>query len=83
MMNDMFSSDIVGAEILREEEFEIRRGPIFSDMVLIDEINRSSARIYAAFLEALSDAHITIAGQRLPLPSDFCCLATLNDFYDV
>lgn len=61
MMSDMFSSDVIGAEILRGEQFEIRRGPLFAEMVLIDEINRSSSRLYAAFLEALSDGYVTIA----------------------
>jgi MoxR-like ATPase len=83
MVSDLLSSDIIGAEIYRNGEFEIRRWPLFSEVVLIDEINRASPRLYAALLEALSDGSITIAWERLPLPPGFCVFATHNSLDDI
>jgi MoxR-like ATPase len=83
MVSDLLSSDIIGAEIYRNGVFEIRRWPLFSEVVLIDEINRASPRLYAALLEALSDGSITIAWERLPLPPGFCVFATHNSLDDI
>lgn len=83
MVSDLLSSDIVGAEIYRNGVFEIRRWPLFSEVVLIDEINRASPRLYAALLEALSDGSITIAWEKLPLPPGFCVFATHNSLDDI
>jgi MoxR-like ATPase len=77
---DLLPNDITGINIFQPSsgEFIFKKGPIFSNIVLGDEINRASARTQSALLEAMSDEHVTIDGKTLPLPKPFIVLATQN-----
>lgn len=77
---DLLPSDIVGSEIYRPEEhrFEVQRGPIFANLVLVDEINRAPAKVQSALLEAMQERQVSIAGTTMPLPQPFMVLATQN-----
>lgn len=77
---DLLPSDIVGSEIYRPEEhrFEVQRGPIFANLVLVDEINRAPAKVQSALLEAMQERQVSIAGQTMALPKPFMVLATQN-----
>ncbi len=78
--SDLLPSDIVGVSIYRQtiEQFEFVRGPIFSNVVLADEINRASPKTQSALLEAMSERHVSIDGERHVLPDPFIVLATQN-----
>ena len=80
---DLLPSDITGSEIYqqnasREEQFRFRPGPVFGNVILADEINRASARVQSALLEAMEERHVTVAGKSWPLPGVFMVLATQN-----
>jgi MoxR-like ATPase len=76
---DLMPSDIIGAEILGEDRnFKFIQGPIFSNIVLADEINRTPPKTQAALLEAMQEKAVTAAGQRHLLPNPFFVLATQN-----
>lgn len=76
---DLMPSDITGSEILDEERhFRFNRGPIFSNIVLADEINRTPPKTQAALLEAMQEKSVTVAGERHLLPDPFFVLATQN-----
>jgi MoxR-like ATPase len=80
---DLLPSDVTGGEIYREDghgagTFEFRRGPIFGNLVLADEINRAPAKVQSALLEAMEERQVTVAGQRYRLPEPFMVLATQN-----
>ncbi|MCB9295768.1 MAG: AAA family ATPase [Lewinellaceae bacterium] len=76
---DLMPSDITGSEILGEDrQFKFNRGPLFSNIVLADEINRTPPKTQAALLEAMQERSITVGGIRHPLPSPFFVLATQN-----
>ena len=76
---DLMPSDIVGAEILDESrQFKFVKGPLFSNIVLADEINRTPPKTQAALLEAMQERAVTAAGQRYELPAPFFVLATQN-----
>lgn len=77
---DLLPNDITGINVFQPAtgEFIFKKGPIFSNIVLGDEINRASARTQSALLEAMSDEHVTIDGNTLPLPQPFIVLATQN-----
>lgn len=76
---DLMPSDIVGAETMdKERNFKFVRGPIFANIVLADEINRTPPKTQAALLEAMQEHAVTIAGQRYALPGPFFVLATQN-----
>lgn len=76
---DLMPSDIIGAEILGEDRsFKFISGPIFSNIVLADEINRTPPKTQAALLEAMQEKAITAAGLRHVLPNPFFVLATQN-----
>lgn len=77
---DLLPSDILGSEVYRPEQqrFEIQRGPIFANLVLVDEINRAPAKVQSALLEAMQERQVSIAGESMPLPSPFMVLATQN-----
>lgn len=76
---DLMPSDIIGAEILGEDRtFKFITGPIFSNIVLADEINRTPPKTQAALLEAMQEKAVTAAGQRYALPNPFFVLATQN-----
>ncbi|RQO72148.1 AAA family ATPase [Pedobacter sp. KBW06] len=76
---DLMPSDIIGAEILGEDRnFKFIPGPIFSNIILADEINRTPPKTQAALLEAMQEKAVTAAGQRHILPNPFFVLATQN-----
>lgn len=81
---DLMPSDVTGTELLAEErgtgrrEFRFVPGPVFANVVLGDEINRTPPKTQAALLEAMQERHVTIAGQRHELPAPFFVLATQN-----
>ncbi len=76
---DLMPSDITGTEILNEKrEFQFLRGPIFSNIILADEINRTPPKTQAALLEAMQEKAVTINGQLHILPNPFFVLATQN-----
>ncbi len=76
---DLMPSDITGSEILSEERhFKFNPGPLFSNIVLSDEITRTPPKTQAALLEAMQERSVTVSGVRHPLPSPFFVLATQN-----
>ena len=77
---DLLPSDVVGTEIFRQQDgrFEIRRGPVFANFVLADEINRAPAKVQSALLETMQERQVTIGGETLLVPSPFFVLATQN-----
>jgi len=76
---DLMPSDIVGAETMdKERNFKFVKGPVFANIILADEINRTPPKTQAALLESMQEYAVTIAGQRYPLPRPFFVLATQN-----
>jgi MoxR-like ATPase len=76
---DLMPSDITGTEILDEHRhFKFMQGPLFANIVLADEINRTPPKTQAALLEAMQERHVTIGGQMHSLPKPFFVLATQN-----
>ena len=77
---DMLPADVVGTQIYNPQtgNFTTRRGPIFANLVLADEINRAPAKVQSALLEAMQEKQVTIGGQTFPLPELFLVLATQN-----
>jgi len=77
---DLLPSDILGSHTLhpREGSLAFQRGPVFTNVLLADEINRASPRTQSALLEAMSEEQVTIDGKTLALPSPFIVLATQN-----
>jgi MoxR-like ATPase len=76
---DLMPSDIVGSEILDEtRKFKFNKGPVFSNIILADEINRTPPKTQSALLEAMQERSVTIAGQRHALDLPFFVLATQN-----
>jgi MoxR-like ATPase len=78
--SDLLPADIVGVTIFNQEqqEFEFISGPIFTNILLADEINRATPKTQSALLEAMSEGIITVEKKRLPLPEPFLVLATQN-----
>lgn len=77
---DMLPSDIIGAMVYnpRDAVFSFRRGPVFSNILLADEINRASPRTQSALLEAMSEHQVSVEGESHPLPTPFMVIATEN-----
>jgi MoxR-like ATPase len=77
---DLLPGDITGGYIFNrtKNKFELRKGPIFANIVLADEINRASPKTQSALLEAMQEGQVTIEGETLPLPEPFLVLATQN-----
>jgi MoxR-like ATPase len=77
---DLMPSDVLGTSIFnpRQSEFEFKPGPIFSNLVLIDEINRAPAKTQAALFEVMEERQLTNGGVTYPLPAPFLVLATQN-----
>ena len=77
---DMLPADVVGTEVFnpREGSYSIKRGPVFSNLVLADEINRAPAKVQAALLEVIQERQVTIGGQTLFMDEPFLVLATQN-----
>jgi MoxR-like ATPase len=77
---DMLPGDVVGTQIYnpREGSYSIKRGPVFGNFILADEINRAPAKVQAALLEAMQERQVTLGDQTLPLTEPFLVLATQN-----
>jgi MoxR-like ATPase len=77
---DLMPSDVVGTQVyeLGTGQFRLRRGPIFTQLLLGDEINRAPAKTQSALLEAMEERQVTIEGERLALPEPFFVVATQN-----
>ena len=77
---DMLPSDVTGVSIFDQSKraFEFRTGPIFAQVVLVDEINRATPKTQAALLEAMEERQVTVDGKTYPLPNPFMVLATQN-----
>lgn len=77
---DLLPSDITGSEIYvsAKGEFEFRKGPIFANLILADEINRAPAKVQSALLEAMAERQVSIGGKRYLLPELFMVMATQN-----
>jgi MoxR-like ATPase len=77
---DLMPSDVVGTQVYEAAsgQFRLRQGPIFTNVLLGDEINRAPAKTQSALLEAMEERQVTIEGQRLPLPEPFFVVATQN-----
>jgi MoxR-like ATPase len=77
---DLLPADLIGTMIYsqRNEEFSVKKGPIFSNFVLADEINRAPAKVQSALLEAMQERQVTIGAQTFRLPEPFLVLATMN-----
>jgi MoxR-like ATPase len=77
---DLLPADLIGTMIYnqRKEEFTVRQGPIFSNFILADEINRAPAKVQSALLEAMQERQVTIGDQTFKLPEPFLVLATQN-----
>lgn len=77
---DLLPADIIGTLIYnqKKEEFIVKKGPIFANLILADEINRSPAKVQSALLEAMQEKQVTIGGETYELPKPFLVLATQN-----
>lgn len=75
---DLMPSDITGQMIFHEGDLEFRQGPVFANLVLADEINRTPAKTQAALLEAMEERQVTAGGTVHTLPDPFCVVATQN-----
>jgi MoxR-like ATPase len=77
---DLMPSDVVGTQVFEmgSGQFRLRKGPVFTNVLLGDEINRAPAKTQSALLEAMEERQVTIEGERLPLPEPFFVLATQN-----
>ena len=77
---DLMPADITGTNVfhMATSTFTLHRGPLFTDLLLVDEINRTAPRTQAALLEAMEERQVTIDGVRYPLPDNFTVLATQN-----
>ncbi len=80
---DLMPADIIGSEVLEEDasgkrNFRFIQGPVFTQLLMADEINRASPRTQSALLQSMQEHHVTVAGQRYDLPQPFHVLATQN-----
>ncbi len=77
---DLLPADITGSSIFnpKEQRFEVSQGPVFTNILLADEINRTTPRTQSALLEAMSERQVSIDGQANPLPQPFMVIATQN-----
>ena len=77
---DMLPSDIIGGEIysMKRDEFYIKKGPIFADLILADEINRAPAKVQSALLEAMQERQVSIGDKSYDLKEPFLVMATMN-----
>ncbi len=77
---DLLPADVVGTLIysVKKEQFEVKRGPIFANFVLADEINRAPAKVQSALLEAMQERQVTIGDDTFRLPDPFLVMATQN-----
>jgi MoxR-like ATPase len=78
--SDMLPSDVIGISIYSavEQEFEFKRGPVFTNVLLADEINRTTPKTQSALLEAMNESQVTVDAHSYPLPQPFLVIATQN-----
>ena len=76
--SDLLPSDVLGFNILSDDKLKFQRGPIFTNIVLADELNRGSPKAQSAFLEAMEEKNVTIDGESYNLPEPFFVIATQN-----
>jgi len=81
--NDMLASDVIGINMFnqKEHQFEFKHGPIFTQILLADEINRCSPKTQSALLEAMEEGNVTVDGTRYELPKPFWVIATQNPLF--
>ena len=80
---DLMPADVIGTNFIMEDEhgrksFQFRPGPVFTNLLLADEVNRATPKTQSALLEAMQEHHVTVGGKRNPLPEPFLVLATQN-----
>ena len=77
---DLLPADVIGTQIYsqREEKFQVKKGPVFANFVLADEINRAPAKVQSALLEAMQEHQVTIGEETFTLPTPFMVMATQN-----
>ncbi len=77
---DLLPADVIGTQIFdpRQSDFRVKKGPIFTNLLIADEINRAPAKVQSALLEAMQERQVTIADETYPLPKPFLVLATQN-----
>jgi MoxR-like ATPase len=77
---DLLPADLIGTMIYnqKQEQFTVRKGPLFANFILADEINRAPAKVQSALLEAMQERQVTIGDETFPLPEPFLVLATQN-----
>ncbi len=75
---DLLPSDVLGASLLEGDHFRFVPGPVFTNILLVDEINRATPRTQSALLEAMQESQVSIEGETRPLPDPFLVLATQN-----
>jgi len=77
---DLLPADLIGTQIYRQSDgdFHTRKGPIFANIILADEINRAPAKVQSALLEAMQERQVTIGDETFPVPRPFLVLATQN-----
>ena len=82
---DLLPTDLTGTSVFRPDsgEWQFRAGPVFSNVLLVDEINRASPRTQSALLQPMEEHQVTIDGTTWPLPAPFFCIATQNPFGQV
>ena len=76
--SDLLPSDVLGFNILSDDKLKFQKGPIFTNIVLADELNRGSTKAQSAFLEAMEEKNVTIDGESYNLPEPFFVIATQN-----
>jgi len=83
--SDILPADIIGSSVFDAErhEFRFHHGPIFNQMILADEINRSTPKAQSALLEAMEEEQVTVEGQTYPLPKPFFVIATQNPSHQI
>ena len=77
---DLLPADLIGTQVYRPQDqtFVVQKGPIFSNLILADEINRAPAKVQSALLEAMQERQVTIGGETFPLDAPFLVMATQN-----
>lgn len=77
---DLLPADVIGTQIynVRDNDFSVKKGPVFANFVLADEINRAPSKVQSALLEAMQEKQVTIGEETMPLPKPFLVLATQN-----
>ncbi len=83
--SDLLPADIIGVSVFEREtsEFRFHKGPIFSQLVLADEVNRATPKAQSALLEAMEEHQVTVDGQTYPLAAPFFVIATQNPVYQI